>query len=387
MVKKTIGLAITTSPYSGGVFQYENLLAEALWNNRDKYNLVVICNESYWINWCIERNIKFIEDKIEPLDNRTVYLLKKYPFITILYNLLFTQKSEMIKKAKIDLLVYGQQGRFLPGKRIKQLCTIHDLMHRYEPGFPERGSAVALYEDRLFACEAKYATGILVDSNLGKTQVIESYLHKKKHRPLIQVLPYTVSRHIKESEEEYIAVPDQYVFYPAQFWQHKNHLNLLRAVNLLKETIPDIHLVLVGSEKNALGMVETYIRENGLENFVTVYGFVTNRQITYLYRHAALMVMPSYYGPTNIPPLEAMALGCPVAVSGNYAMGEQVGDAGLLFDPDSPEELAECIRRVWTDEGLRESMREKGYRQRALWQPEDFERVLIQTIDAILRKG
>ncbi len=387
MAKKTIGLAITTSPYSGGVFQYENLLAEALWNNRDKYNLVVICNESYWINWCIERNIKFIEDKIEPLDYRTVHLLKKYPFISILHNVLFKQKSGMAIKEEIELLLYGQQGRFLPGKRIKQLCTIHDLMHRYEAGFAERGAACALYEDMLFACEMEYASAVLVDSNLGKTQVIESYLSKKKHRPLIQVLPYTVSRHIKESEEEYIAVPDKYVFYPAQFWQHKNHLNLLRAVNLLKETLPDIHLVLVGSEKNALGRVERYIRENSLEDFVTIYGFVTNRQITYLYRHATLMVMPSYYGPTNIPPLEAMALGCPVAVSGNYAMGEQVGDAGLLFNPDSPGEIAECIRQVWTDGGLRETMRQKGYQRTARWQPEDFERVLIQTIDAVLGKG
>lgn len=387
MVKKTIGLAVVTSPHSGGVFQYENLLAEVLWNNRNKYNLVMICNDSYWINWCIKKKVKFIEDKIEPLSKTMVKMCLKYPLPGVLYNYLYQKKQNYIKKKKINLLVCGQQGIFLSDMRLKQLCTIHDLMHRYETGFPERGVGSAAYEDNLLACEMKYASAVLVDSNLGKTQVIESYLSKKKHHPLIQVLPYTVSRHIKESEEEYIAVPDKYVFYPAQFWQHKNHLNLLRAVNLLKETLPDIHLVLVGSEKNALGRVERYIRENSLEDFVTIYGFVTNRQITYLYRHATLMVMPSYYGPTNIPPLEAMALGCPVAVSGNYAMGEQVGDAGLLFNPDSPGEIAECIRQVWTDGGLRETMRQKGYQRTARWQPEDFERVLIQTIDAVLGKG
>ncbi len=384
MKRKTIGLVMTASPHTGGVFQYENLLAEALWNNRDKYNFVVICNESYWINWCIERNIKFVEEKIEIYRKIKLDMALNHPFVNILYQNFISNKGKLIQRENIDLLIYGQQGTFIPNLLIKQLCPVHDLMHRYETTFPERGKSD---DDKLFQGSIKYASAVLVDSNLGKTQVIESYLSKKKHRPLIQVLPYTVSRHIKESEEEYIAVPDKYVFYPAQFWQHKNHLNLLRAVNLLKETLPDIHLVLVGSEKNALGRVETYIRENSLEEFVTIYGFVTNRQITYLYRHATLMVMPSYYGPTNIPPLEAMALGCPVAVSGNYAMGEQVGDAGLLFNPDSPGEIAECIRQVWTDGGLRETMRQKGYRRTARWQPEDFERVLIQTIDAVLEKG
>ena len=66
--------------------------------------------------------------------------------------------------------------------------------------------------------------------------------------------------------------------------------------------------------------------------------------------------MPSYFGPTNIPPLEAMALGCPVAVSNKYAMPEQVGDAGLLFDPDSPEEIAKCIKAMWLDDKLRQKM-------------------------------
>ena len=94
---------------------------------------------------------------------------------------------------------------------------------------------------------------------------------------------------------------------------------------------------------------------------VTIKGFVSDENITYLYRHAVGMIMPSYFGPTNIPPLEAMALGCPVAVSDKYAMPEQVGDAGLLFNPDSPKEIAECIRKMWCDEKLRQQMIKKGY--------------------------
>ena len=79
------------------------------------------------------------------------------------------------------------------------------------------------------------------------------------------------------------------------------------------------------------------------------------------YRRARAMVMPTFFGPTNIPPLEAFALGCPVAVSNIYGIPEQVGDAALLFDPNSVEEIADCIERLWQDDALCASLISKGH--------------------------
>lgn len=381
MEKRTIGLAMVMPPYAGGVFQYENMIAEAIWNNRDKYNIIMICNNSYWINWCIERDVKFIEDKFDVYEKNVIDAVTRHPYISTIYNTLFSQLGIKIRREKIEILLFGSQLIFLTNKLMKQICPIHDLMHKYESRFPERRQ---LKEDDWLRCELQFANTVLTDSQLGKEQVIESYLKDKRKRPFIQVLPYTISKHITDYKEEEMKTPDKYIFYPAQFWQHKNHLNLLKAVHLLKETIPDIHLILVGSGKNALNIVEKYIGENELTSNVTIYDFVTKEKLIYLYKHAVAMVMPSYFGPTNIPPLEAMTLGCPVAVSNNYAMGEQVGDAGLLFNPDSIEEIADCINRLWNDEQLRDEMREKGYRQIAAWQPKDFEQRLVKTIDMVL---
>lgn len=380
-MRGTIGLVAVTSPLAGGVFQYENMVAEAIWNNCEKYKLIIISNNSYWVNWCLERNVRFIEDKIGVYESHVINMAAKHPYLSTIYSSLFSSQERKIKKEGIELLIYGQQPVFLTNKLIKQICPVHDLMHRYESRFPERRQEK---EDDLFRCELQFIKAVLVDSQLGKRQVTESYLMDKKRRPFIQVLPYTISRHITDFKEEKITTPDRYIFYPAQFWQHKNHLNLLKAVRLVKNDIPDIHLILVGSEKNALSIVEKYIRENELTSNVTIYDFVTKEKLIYLYRHAVAMIMPSYFGPTNIPPLEAMTLGCPVAVSNNYAMGEQVGDAGLLFNPDSPEEIAECINRLWNDDRLRNELREKGYQQVAAWQPKDFEERLIKTIDMVL---
>jgi glycosyltransferase involved in cell wall biosynthesis len=90
--------------------------------------------------------------------------------------------------------------------------------------------------------------------------------------------------------------------------------------------------------------------------------------------------MPTYFGPTNIPPLEAMELGCPVIVSNKYAMCEQVGDAGLLCDPDSPEDIANCIMQVWGNEEKRKDMIVKGYEQCRKWTRKDFKRLVAKIV-------
>ena len=78
-----------------------------------------------------------------------------------------------------------------------------------------------------------------------------------------------------------------------------------------------------------------------------------------------------------------MALGCPVAVSNKYAMPEQVGKAGLLFNPDSPEEIADCIKRLWVDEKLREKMKVLGYKRTQRWTKKEFGERLFRILKSI----
>ncbi len=80
----------------------------------------------------------------------------------------------------------------------------------------------------------------------------------RKKLPHIISLPFVIPNYIMECEEEFIDTPRKYVFYLAQFWKHKNHINLVWAINLLKEDIPDIHLILVGSEKNSGKEIKQY---------------------------------------------------------------------------------------------------------------------------------
>jgi glycosyltransferase involved in cell wall biosynthesis len=153
---------------------------------------------------------------------------------------------------------------------------------------------------------------------------------------------------------------------------------------MLKGSLPDLKLVLSGGKRNSYDVVASLVRELGLADDVVFLDYVPDAYMPELYRRARALVMPTYYGPTNIPPLEAFIAGCPVAISGIYGMPEQVGDAALLFDPDSTEEIAECIRKLWTDELLCAKLAELGRQRSANWGQKQFNARLRDIVEAIM---
>ena len=370
---KKIAILLTSMPESGGEHQYLVLLMETLIKyNNIYFEVTPICCNRFWRKWCQENHMEFIRYEREKYAPVFMELNARCYRVFKLYNTYFSKLGKIITDNKIDLLIGGQQSVFLPALSCKLLQPVHDLMHKFEPDFEEIRNSYKERETH-FSSSARFVDVVLVDSVLGRRQYLDCYYKKGRHIPHIRVLPFATPDY-KKKVPEYVRTPDKYIFYPAQFWTHKNHKNLLKAISLLKERIPDIHLILVGSEKNALREIKKMIHNDALDQNVTIMGFVSDGQVMFLYQNAVALVMPTYFGPTNIPPLEAMALGCPVMASDKYAMPEQTGDAGLFFNPDSPAELADCIERVWNDEALRQTMIAKGYEQSKKWTGEKFKK-------------
>ncbi len=384
-MEKKIAILLSTIPEWGGGHQYAMTLAECLKElTGSGFELIALCTNKFWHIWCENNNVAHF--MVGEITGKQINWNLMFPTLSRIYNTYRTELGKIVKREKIDALFISTQSYF-PNLQTKMIAPVHDLMHRYENAFPEVRDDYR-FREKMFKCEAKYADCLLTDSELGRQQFIESYSdYMRGNLPHIVSLPFIVPPHVGEIKEAYISVPDKYVFYPAQFWKHKNHINLIKAVQLLKSDVDDIHLILVGSEKNCFQEIKKYIMDNGLEKNITTLGFVSDGNIAYLYKHAVALVMPSYFGPTNIPPLEAMALGCPAIVSSKYAMPEQVGDAGLLFNPDSPEEIAECIRRVWTDENLRKSMVRKGYQRIRERDKEYFKCRLLKIVESCLHSA
>ena len=145
----------------------------------------------------------------------------------------------------------------------------------------------------------------------------------------------------------------------------KNLARLIEAfATIAREPAMTAKLVLVGNAKGEAGALERLVEQHGLRERVVFTGFVTEDRLVLLYNRAAVFVYPSIYEGFGLPPLEAMACGCPVVASSVTAMPEVLGDAALLVDPTSTLALAEAMRAVLASDVLASDLRAKG-RQRA----------------------
>ena len=185
-------------------------------------------------------------------------------------------------------------------------------------------------------------------------------------------------------------MPKNFVFYPAQFWAHKNHLNLIKAIKIAEDKYNQkIPLVLVGNDKansKNYNKIMNLAKDLNLQDRIFHLGYVKDEEIVALYKKTMVLVFASVGGPTNIPIVESMFLGTPVICPNLFAMPEQVGDAGVLFDPFNPEDMAEKIVKVWTDESLRKQMVDKGYEKIKDFNFESYAKMWIMAVKKALGK-
>lgn len=157
---------------------------------------------------------------------------------------------------------------------------------------------------------------------------------------------------------------DRYLFYPANRWLHKNHDGLLRAMRILKDRGLDVNAVFTGYDVPGAGYpLVKKAREYGLESQVHVAGYVPVDSMAYLYRNARMLLFPSLYEGFGIPATEAMAAGCPMAVSDRTSLPEICEDAAVYFDPTSGPSIAKAIRQLWHDGPTRDTFVERGRRR------------------------
>jgi glycosyltransferase involved in cell wall biosynthesis len=125
---------------------------------------------------------------------------------------------------------------------------------------------------------------------------------------------------------------------------YKNFDGLLVAFQELSSKYRDLRLCVVGPPFN--DVEEKHLAELKIRKKIEHYGYVEDGQLARLYQHCTAFVYPSLYEGFGIPPLEAMSCGAVVIAANRSSLPEVVGNAGMLFDPDDPESLLECLRSV-----------------------------------------
>jgi glycosyltransferase involved in cell wall biosynthesis len=291
----------------------------------------------------------------------------------------------------VDVMIFPQPHPLAFEGGVPCVVAIHDLQHRLQPEFREV-SADGEWERReyVFRNCVRAATQILVDSDLGKEQLLFFYGPYGVSADRVRVLPFLPASTLpgavppagQRAARERYGIPERYMFYPAQFWPHKNHARIVEALERLKRSHDArIPVVFCGSRAGALRddqfrMVMDIAAHCGVADQLHVLDYIPDDDLAALYAGAVALVMPTFFGPTNIPVLEAWSLGCPVLTSDLPGIREQVADAAILVDPRDVGALADGMLRLWSDEALGRGLAERGTRRLAAYTVDDHRRRL-----------
>jgi glycosyltransferase involved in cell wall biosynthesis len=273
------------------------------------------------------------------------------------------------------------------------IFPVHDLQHKLQPEFPEVSAAGEWRErEYMFWNGIDRALVVYSESDVGTQDILTLYADTSITPERVLALPLLPPSYLDDKADsvtqrlQSLGVSQPYFFYPAQFWPHKNHARLIRAIAHLRDARGlRVNLCLCGSSQNAIreqtyDTVVALIRSLNLEGQVRLLGYVEEADITALYRGARGMVMPTFFGPTNIPVLEAWSLECPVISSDFRGIREQVGDAGILVDPNSVASIADGLERLAVDDELCRQLAHKGKERLAKYGTAEFRQRLAKII-------
>jgi glycosyltransferase involved in cell wall biosynthesis len=264
----------------------------------------------------------------------------------------------------------------------KLLVTIHDLFHLALPEYVG-GIHKQLYAKAMFSMVKRKASSIVCVSNY---TMLELERLTRFYQQNIDVVYNGVDDswfQIKKGENPH---QKPYLLYVGNVKPHKNLFTLIQAFEIIKDKIPH-DLVIVGKKEGFItGDHVVASKASGLGDRVRFTGFIEDEILKQYFAYANALVFPSLYEGFGLPPLEAMASGCPVIVSNTASLPEVCGDAVLYCDPRSPQDIADKIQKIIYDYSLRDTLNQKGLERAKLFTWEKCASETVSVIEEVLRQ-
>ncbi|RME67912.1 MAG: glycosyltransferase family 1 protein [Verrucomicrobia bacterium] len=282
-------------------------------------------------------------------------------------------------QADVFYAPFGTVDHAGPGVPI--VSFVADLLHRdYPATLPPSGIA---HREKTFAAAVERSVFFQCNSR----HVIDR-LHAEYGVPRDRAFHTYNLIHHRLADDTEAALPSDlpdgpFFFYPANAWLHKNHDTLLTAYRHYKAATGSKAwpLVMTGHDDDSMGERLETAAALGLEDSVIYLGFLEERSLCEVWRRASALIFPSLHEGFGIPLIEAMHFAVPILASNICSLPEVAGDAAIYFDPRKPLEIAEAMRRVSSDDRLRERLIEKGSLRLRELEREDFVRPLAQALE------
>lgn len=325
----------------------------------------------------------------------TIYSSKPVPkdFVTVPFKNVLVPRGFVGKllwfartKEDIDVLLFITPllPLILP-RRIKSVPICPELVsQKIVPGSP-REKVIALIRDRLLLPHCFRRASHFITISQATQKDMTRYYRIPAEKILVQYIGFQELAHYPAGAAPEEAGGAPYFFFTGRAKPRKNVHGIVAAfIEFKKCTKGSCKLIIAGKADGAYrDQLAKIIREGGVERDVVFVGYVSTAQLASYYRHALALVFPSFNEGFGMPVAEAMSVGAPVITSNISSLPEVAGDAGLLVDPHSSEDISRAMERLFSDAGLRRELSEKGPVQAQKFSWEVAARAYVQLLEKL----
>ncbi len=284
-----------------------------------------------------------------------------------------------VSKEKLDLFFYPSVYTYFPiFDRVKKIVAIHDVIAEKYPELVFSNRLNRTFWNLKVWFAIKQADLIMTVSEFSKQGIMEHFGLSEKKIWVVSEAADSIFRPIHETD----ILPDKlapfgldistrYILYVGGIAPHKNLSALITAYSKLINDpgSKDIELVLVGDYEKDVFFIDSNLRELlkqlRLTDKVIFTGFVSDEELVCFYNAATVFVLPSFIEGFGLPAMESMACGTPVIGSKTTSLPEVVGDAGLFFDPNDPDELLGHMTTIIENDELRKELAQRSLQRSA----------------------
>ena len=265
------------------------------------------------------------------------------------------------RREKLSALFFPTHLDVPPRLAVPYAATAHDMIQAAmaEQFYSSFKNRLGL---RAQVAALKGARLILADSRHTKGDVIRYAGVPAERVRVVYLGADPVFRPGAEADVSRLRLPERFILNVGGVDWRKNTRLLLEAFGALAQRRPGYHLVMAGEIQNDPRFPDLVrgIAARGLQDRVITTGFVSREELAALYGRATALLYPSLYEGFGLPPLEAMACGCPVITTNRTSIPEVCGDAAILLDPGQPEAFGHALILLAEDEGERRRLSRAG---------------------------
>ena len=304
------------------------------------------------------------------------YLFHKPPFRVPLYQTIASLFRHRCFSHLDVLHLQHPQVPYVFKPSVPVVMTIHDISPVFLPHFHNTRRVV--FFRNVLPFYLRRVGAVLASSESTKSDLIKYYnIPEEKIHVVHLALPLKISAGKNK---------EPFILYVGTLEPRKNVEGLVRAYAILKSQGFKQKLVIAGMKGWKYENIFRLIEQHNLQNDVIYKGYVSEDEKEELYKKAELFVWPSFYEGFGLPVLEAMARGTPVVTSRSSSLPEVVGDAGVLVNPNSPEDIARGVREALSSPARYKKMVREGLKRAKLFTVKKMVKETLAVYEGVVQK-